>query len=39
MYYKDAILIRFKGEKKEENYVRVLSDTEFINEFKRRAND
>lgn len=55
MYYKDAILIRFKNDfstnattatapkdstqNSNQEYVRVLSDTEFINEFKRRAND
>ena len=38
MHYKDAILIRYKNDN-EQTYVRVLSDTEFINEFKRRAND
>eukprot|EP00347_Sterkiella_histriomuscorum_P006724 403351677 len=42
MQYKDAIIIRFKSESKDDSnqeYVRVLSDTEFLNEFKRRAND
>ena len=38
MHYKDAILIRYKNDN-EQTYVRILSDTEFINEFKRRAND
>ena len=42
MYYKDAIIIRFAkeaGDQEERQVVRVVSDTEFINEFKRRTND
>ena len=39
MLSKDTILIRFKNENKDDTFVRVLSDNEFMNEFKRRAND
>lgn len=34
IYYKDAAIIRFQ-----DDVVKVVRDTEFINEFRRRAND
>jgi len=34
IYYKDTAIIRFEDEA-----VKVVRDTEFINEFRRRAND
>jgi hypothetical protein len=34
MHYKDAAIMRFT-----DGYVKVTNETEFINEFRRRAND
>jgi len=36
LYYKDTAIIRFSDPN---NSVKVVKDTEFINEFKRRANN